>query len=245
MNRIQIFLLILITFYGCKSSDKANGIIDEAISFSGGGLFHENEVSFDFRKYRLTISENRSGFNYSRSYTDTLGKHVQVFSKNGLTYSINDSIIIPTEKKKNSIIEGINSQVYFNMLPYKLNDAAVIKKYQGIDRIKNKEYHKIHVSFQKEGGGVDYEDQFLYWFDIEDYSMDYLAYEFQVNDGGLRFREAFNSRSVKGIVFQDYNNYKPKNKIPLDSIVQYFKEGQLIKLSEIIINNISVTPQSF
>ena len=37
--------------------------------------------------------------------------------------------------------------------------------------------------------------------------MDYFAYDFETDDSGTRFREAYNARTVGGIRFQDYLNF--------------------------------------
>jgi hypothetical protein len=224
----------------CQSQDKAQDIIDFAIEYSGGNKYNSHILEFDFRKYHLVIDENNGDFSYKRTFTDTLGKHIQKIDSNGLQYEISNRKAELNEKKRLSIEEGINSQVYFALLPYKLNDPAVIKSYQGEETINEKTYHKIKITFQQEGGGIDFEDQFLYWFDSENYSMDYLAYLFHVNGGGLRFREAKNQRKINDIVFQDYINYKPPNKTSLDSLSVLFKANKLTKLSEINLENISV-----
>ena len=138
-------------------------------------------------------------------------------------------------------IESINSVIYFALLPYKLNDAAVQKERLGKEEIKGKVYFKIGVSFKKEGGGEDYQDLFIYWFDVQDYSLDYLAYSFQVNGGGMRFRKAYNERFVQGIRFVDYVNFKPKsNQVKLETLGQLFVKNELEELSKIELDNIKV-----
>ncbi|MCB0376061.1 MAG: hypothetical protein KDD04_09105 [Sinomicrobium sp.] len=92
-------------------------------------------------------------------------------------------------------------------------------------------------------GGEDFEDVYLYWVDKESFTTDYLAYEFHVNGGGLRFREAYNVRTVGGIRFVDYYNFKPKDKnVILDDLDRLFDRGELELLSEIILEDISVAP---
>ena len=69
--------------------------------------------------------------------------------------------------------------------------------------------------------------------------MDYLAYSFQVNGGGVRFREAYNPRTVGGIRFQDYVNYKHENKdFPVQQLDQAFLNKELKELSRIELKNI-------
>lgn len=77
--------------------------------------------------------------------------------------------------------------MYFAFLPLWLKDPAVIVEDQGRSVIKGKEYHKIRITFEQEGGGDDFEDVFLYWFDVKDYSMDYLAYKYFTGKGVCGF----------------------------------------------------------
>src|SRR5690606_10925529 len=102
-------------------------------------------------------------------------------------------------------------------------------------------YDIIKVTFDEEGGGDDFEDEFLYWVNKENNQMDYLAYSYHTEGGGVRFRKAVNSRMVNGIRIQDYENYMPADKsTPLEEMEALFKSGQLKLLSEIIMENVQV-----
>ena len=128
---------------------------------------------------------------------------------------------------------------YFAFLPYGLNDAAAIKTYLGQTTIKGKEYHQVKVTFQAEGGGEHFEDEFLYWFGVDDFLMDYLAYSYHTDGGGVRMREVREAHEVCGIRFQDYVNLKAASKdTPLDSMQYLYEKGALEKLSEINLENI-------
>lgn len=85
---------------------------------------------------------------------------------------------------------SVNSVHYFAYLPQGLNDKAVQKELLGEVVLKGEPYYKVRVTFAQEGGGNDYEDVFIYWFHKQKFTMDYLAYEFHVDGGGMRFREA-------------------------------------------------------
>ncbi len=58
----------------------------------------------------------------------------------------------------------------------------------------------------------------------------------------MRFREALNPRRVNGLLFQDYYNFKPVSEMGLDSIDDAYVRGELELLSEILMENIAVTP---
>ena len=102
-------------------------------------------------------------------------------------------------------------------------------------------YHKFNITFDQEGGGTDFEDEFIYWFDATDYSLDYLAYLFHVNGGGIRFRKAINQRRVAGVLFNDYINYKADhNQLKVADTDHAFEAGKLEELSQILLDNIAV-----
>ena len=72
--------------------------------------------------------------------------------------------------------------------------------------------------------------------------MDYLAYSYNEEDGkGLRFREAYNSRNISGVIIQDYINYKPSSEDQeLGSIDSAFLKGELKELSRIELEDVSI-----
>ncbi|MBO6632925.1 MAG: deoxyribose-phosphate aldolase, partial [Psychroserpens sp.] len=137
---------------------------------------------------------------------------------------------------------SVNSVHYFSVLPYGLNDAAVIKEKLADTRINDTMYYTIRVTFKEEGGGEDFEDEFLYWIDKETFKLQYLAYSYNEDDGkGMRFREAYNERLIEGVRFVDYNNYKPKSEaIKLPELPTLFESGQLDLVSKIELNEINV-----
>ncbi|MEL6484145.1 MAG: DUF6503 family protein, partial [Bacteroidota bacterium] len=91
--------------------------------------------------------------------------------------------------------------------------------------------------------GDDFEDTYIYWFNTETYLPDYLAYDFHVNGGGQRFREAYNERYVEGIRFVDYNNFKPKQKdAKVEDLGKAFEKNELELLSKIVLENVQVSP---
>ncbi|MGB1451882.1 MAG: DUF6503 family protein, partial [Marinirhabdus sp.] len=154
---------------------------------------------------------------------------------NGAAVAVADSLVA-------QISDGVNSVHYFAQLPYGLNAPAVQKEYIGINKIKGRPYHEISVTFTERGGGTDFDDTFLYWVHTDNFTVDYLAYKYAANGGGVRFREAYNPRVVSGMRFVDYNNYKPKDKnTPLVQLAPMFGAGELQLLSKIEIENIVVT----
>ena len=136
---------------------------------------------------------------------------------------------------------SVNSVLYFIQLPFGLNDQAVNKRYLGQSIIRGEPYDMVEVTFQQESGGEDFQDVFIYWFHHENNTMDYFAYSYEVNEGGLRFRAAINPRVVEGILFQDYENYEAKTGTDLTKLPKYFESGTLKLLSKIENKNVKVS----
>lgn len=215
-------------------------IIDSAIYFHGGEKYYNSEIAFGFRDRMYKVDRSANTFTYSSQFTDSLGNHIRELTNDGFIERINNERVTLSTKDSMAFAESLNSVVYFALLPSFLNDDAVNSSLDGEDEIDEKEYYRIKVSFDEEGGGEDFEDVYLYWFDKSDFSMDYLAYSFHVNDGGSRFRMANNSRRVNGVLFQDYENLKGPSVDSLDHIFNMYKSGQLPVLSQIELNRLSV-----
>lgn len=242
------FLFLLLIISGCKEEKNkmftAQQIIDKSIEASGGARYENSQFSFDFRdkKYMLVRDINTNGKlllrmfeTDSSSIVDTKGSNFFTRVIDGVKVEIADSL---AQKYANSI----NSVHYFAYLPYGLNDAAVNKELIGETVIKNKEYYKVKVTFDQLNGGDDFDDVYIYWFNKQSFIPDYLAYEFHVDGGGMRFREAINERTVNGIRFVDYKNYKPVDSVSIYDIEELFKNGKLDLLSKIELTSIEVTP---
>jgi hypothetical protein len=242
------FVLLSFTFFGisCDSRTEAEKIVDAAIDAYGGALYEKTAITFDFRGTVYSIFKSPTAFEYSREFTDSTGQVLDVLNNEGFTRKVNGVLIDTlTEERIGAFSRSVNSVAYFAFLPYGLNDAAAIKTYLGKTTIKGKEYHQVKVTFQAEGGGDHFEDEFLYWFGVDDSQMDYMAYSYHTDGGGVRMRDVRATREVGGIRFQDYNNLKAANKeTPLDSMQVLYEIGALVKLSEINLENIKTSPLS-
>lgn len=214
---------------------KAQEIVDKAIQKHGGKKFDQLNIQFDFRDRTYQIIRNKGMFSYRRLFKDSTGSSItDILTNSGFERLRNNQPVSVTAERQKAFANSINSVVYFALLPYGLNDKAVNKKYLGEVIIKGQSYHKIKVTFNQEGGGSDFEDEFIYWFHKDKKTLDYLAYLFHVDGGGLRFRAAYNPRKVDGILLLDYNNYAPTSKeATLDNLDIMYEKGELKLLSKI------------
>jgi hypothetical protein len=169
---------------------------------------------------------------------------LDILKHNGFERTINGNPVIVADSMAAKYSNSINSVHYFAYLPYGLNDPAVNKKLLGETQLGDRQYYKVEVTFDEEGGGEDFDDIYIYWFNKETFKPDYLAYEFNVDGGGTRFREAFNERIINGIRFVDYNNYKASKNISVYELEALFKTKELELLSTIRLENIEVNPDN-
>jgi len=217
---------------------QADQIIKDAIIAHGGPLYTNAAFSFDFREKQYTFINKATSFEYIRKETKDSILIKDVLTNTGFTRSMDG---LPTTLASADSIKygnSLNSIIYFALLPYKLDDAAVQRTYKGITVIKQTDYHTIEITFGKEGGGVDHEDVFYYWINTGTNVLDYLAYQYQVNDGGVRFRQAVQPKIIDGIRFQNYINYKADKDTPLADLPNLFETGGLDTLSTINLDNI-------
>lgn len=243
--RPQLILVAALAILSCKKDVKqepgVQSIIDSAIVKSGGERFKESKVSFVFRNRKYT-SYYMDGQKILERYTSLDSNMIADKKSNtGFERFINDSLVSLPDSLKTRYANSVNSVHYFSKLPFGLNDKAVNKEYLGEELINETAYYKVKVTFDQEGGGDDFDDTYLYWFNQETMLPDFLAYDFHVDGGGQRFREAYNERYINGIRFVDYNNYKPKQKgSDLMDIAQLFASGNLDLLSKIELEDIEV-----
>ncbi len=230
-------LFFTILLFSCKQKSPeltAHQIIDNAIMNACQGNCDHATIDFTFRG-RCYVS-NRSGgsFQLQRIIEDSTGVTLDVLTNDGFTRTKNNKVLQLEDSMIGRYANSVNSVHYFAQLPYGLQASAVNKELLGDASIKGISYHKIRVTFAEEGGGTDFEDEFVYWIHKDNFTVDYLAYSYATNGGGIRFREAYNDRVVEGIRFVDYNNYKPSSlDIPLTQLDMLFEKGELSLLSKI------------
>ena len=243
MKKIAVLLVLFI--FSCKPSPPtAQEVVDQGITYSKTEKLKNADASFSFRGVGYDYKFRNGNYRYTRTQTDSVGNTLKdVLVNTGLNRFFNESLVVLDEEKRAAYTASVNSVIYFAFLPLSLNDAAVNKTYISEVTVKGKTYHKVKVTFNEEGGGEDFDDVFYYWFDTEEYRLDFLAYSYAEEDGiGMRFREAYNPRRVNGVVIQDYRNFKPKVKgsIQLEAMDRAFIEGELELLSVIELENVRI-----
>ncbi len=243
MKNYLFSLLLPSILISCDSKlSDPQAIVDKTIEVSGGAKYQKSVVEFDFRDRHYIARRDGGAFSYERIFEDTTGTVHDYVTNNGFRREINGEEVVVPDSMATKYTSSTNSVNYFALLPYGLNDPAVNKTFLGETEIEGKQYFKIKVTFSADGGGEDFEDEFLYWINQETFTMDYLAYSFEESDEvSFRFRVGYNPRIVNGIRVQDYVNYKPENNtLKVDQAEELYKAGKLIELSRIEMENVTV-----
>lgn len=234
-------VLIFTSFTTLQAQFSAQEIIDKSIENAGGERFDQANIHFTFRGKQYRSVRNKGAYQLERIVNQNNTAILDVIDNTGLSRNIDNCKVQVADSLVGRISEGVNSVHYFAQLPYGLNAAAVNKELVGESTIKGTPYYKVKVTFKEEGGGTDFEDEFLYWIHKDNFTIDYLAYQYAVNGGGIRFREAYNPRVIDGIRFADYNNYKTDDlSTPLAKLDVLFEKNQLKLLSKIELEDIYV-----
>jgi len=240
----SILFLAVLSFVACKPNKPlltVGQIVNKSITASGFNKLSKSNIQFEFRKRKYSASRDNGIYKYERITKKDSSETKDVLSNSGFKRYINEQLTIVPDSMVSRYSNSVNSVHYFSVLPFGLNDKAVYKKLLSSVTIKGIPYYKVQVTFSEDGGGEDFDDVFLYWIRTDNFKLDFLAYKYNTNGGGVRFRDIQSESVINGIRFLNYNNYKPKNpKIDFLTIDKLYENGELKKISEIVLKNISV-----
>lgn len=218
-------------------------LISEVQIAHGSPLLANQVINFKSRGIVYYASPAQYPKIWKRKFIDSANNEVKdIWDNERLQREVNGAFIEISQEKEKAYQNSINSVFYFALLPLALSDPAVNAKALSEVNINEEPYYKIQVTFSENGGGEDFEDIYVYWFHKEKKTMDFFAYKYFTEGGGMRFREAINRRTVDGIVFQDYKNYKPKTEgISVFELDKAFQKNQLEIVSTVTLENINLS----
>lgn len=239
--RLILPITVILSAFSCQTAGPAQAIVDQSIAAHGGKALESSVISFDFRDRHYQIFKSSQAFEYIREFADSTGQVRDVLDNTGFARTINGTPATVTEERAAAFSRSVNSVAYFAFLPYGLNDPAAKKTLVGESELDGKKYHLIRVTFSQEGGGEDHEDVFLYWINQKTKRLDFFAYSYLTDGGGVRFRKATKTHDVGGLVLQDYENYGLESKeTPVEEMESLYKSGKLELLSTIALENVRV-----
>ncbi|MEX2295573.1 MAG: DUF6503 family protein [Gemmatimonadota bacterium] len=225
------------------SSDSPTAIVDAAIAQHGGDLFENSRIRFTFRGTRFEYFRDGGAFRYERTFRDPLGSVVnEVMVNDGTRRLENGGAVALADDERMQVEYDVNSVIYFGFLPFRLRDPAARLQTLARDTVQGAPYHRIEVTFDAEGGGVDSDVRFVHWIHQDSLTLDYFGYRYSRDGGGVRFRRAVNRREIGGILVQDFENYAPADAVEdIADLAQHFEEGSLDLLSLVALEEVEVT----
>ncbi|WP_121665555.1 DUF6503 family protein [Mesonia aquimarina] len=252
MKQFSIFFIGLLFFYSCKQDQKqpkddggkGAEILTQVVEKSGSKKLEASNLSFNFRDKTYKSTRDCGFFKLQRIQISENGDTLtDILNNEGFTRLKNNQEVTLVDSMKTNYRNSVNSVHYFAQIPFSLNDPSVNKFLLGETTINKKPYYEVEVTFDEVGGGTDYEDVYVYWVNKDSLTIDYMAYSYEVNDGGVRFREAYNVRNIEGVRFADYKNYAPKkeNAPAVDELERLFEEGKLKQISTIETSDIKLS----
>ena len=185
-------------------------IVDRAIEHHGGEIYRSNSATLDVCSksgcFHLETRAYRDGFHYTVSGRSRDAELEVASSGEGLTVSKDGKPLVLGPGDDQRYRDWAMARIYFCFLPYRLNDPGVHKKDLGLVDWDGRRLHRVKVTFEPESS-TDATDQYIYWFDPESARLEYFAYSYDDNGGGLRFRRTVNHRRVGGVLFFDQENF--------------------------------------
>lgn len=241
-------LLLALLLVGC--SDPAPGPAEEAIQRSiethGGEAFQTGVMEFDFRGDRFLLARHDDRFRQERVHVDPEGRVVREQMTNEGTRLLLDGREVTLDEEERAELElAVNSVIYFAFLPHRLRDPGVRAAHLGETRIRDEPYDVVEVTFDEAQGGEDWEDRFVYWIHSESGTLDWMAYRYERDDGGTRFRRAVNRREVGPLLVQDWENWDGGDRVSrLEDYPDLHAAGELELVSMVEMENLTWIPST-
>lgn len=242
INPISLFLLVLVaSTYSCEmEKPTAQEVLDKAIARHGFDIENNFEVGFEFRNSHFEANFSDMSYVLKRISKDDNQVVEDIINGESLVHKVNDELVKLDSEKMWQASSDTRSVVHFALLPYGANNGAISKQLMPSIKIKGEPYYKVEVTYMNNGVGENFENVFVYWIHKKHFTVDYLAYSYFINGGGVRFREAINPREISGIRFQDYINYTIGKDFPAHELDYAFQTGQLEAISRIELDDVVV-----
>ena len=223
-------------------ASRAQSVVNRSIERYGGDRFQNVHIRFTFRGIPFEVIRRDGRYRYQRTVSPPGDSNrTEVMENSGSWMEVDGTRVDLDPQEIYDLETAVNSVVYFGFLPFRLDDPSVVLRDLGSAVVRGEPYDKIEVTFEQEGGGVDWDARFVYWIHERDSTVDYLAYQYSRDGGGARFRRAVNRREVGGLTIQDYENYGSDPDVSdIAEFDQSFQAGRLELLSMVELEQVEV-----
>lgn len=227
---------------------EALALLDRARAHHGSARLDDAEIRFSFRGTPFTAVRDGGTFRYARTLTDDQGRTVEEVVDNEGTHRFVDGVEVPLDAAEAGRVHtAVNSVVYFALLPAPLFDPAVRARLLTPDQVGGEPFDRVEVTFAREGGGVDFDDRYVYWLRQDDGQIGHFAYTYAPTPGdtsrtetGTRFRVPIGQARVDGVLFQDWRNVTADSLTDIAAFGDAFDEGRTFDVSEVVLDGVEV-----
>ncbi len=185
-------------------------IVERAIEHHGGEIYRhsETELAVCSKSGCFDVKARLDGDRWAYDVAGRSGdSRLHVHSAHdALTVRRDGAAEAVAADREQKFRDWAMARVYFCFLPFRLNDPSVHQQDLGLVDWDDRRLHKVKVTFEA-GTSTDAGDEYMYWFDPETGRLEYLAYSYDDNGGGLRFRRAVRHRRIGGLLFFDQENH--------------------------------------
>ncbi len=241
-----LLLLVSIPASGRDAAQHRLEIVDRAIEHHGGEIYRHSETELDLCSksgcFQVVARMDGDAWTYKVS-GKSRDSHQEVISTHDrLTVRRDGSEVTVAADQEQGFRDWAMARVYFCFLPFRLNDPSVLKQDLGLVDWDGRSLHKVKVTFEA-GSSTDAGDQYMYWFDPETARLEYLAYSYDDNGGGLRFRRAVRHRRIGGLLFFDQENFGADGPgLSVDAIDAAYVRDSMRHVSTVRLEDIQVRP---
>ena len=221
-------------------------IVARAIEHHGGELYRASETELDVCSksgcFHVVARVDGDRFAYTVSGKVREVRREVRWSNDALEVRENGTPVAVEPEREQRYRDWAMARVYFCFLPYRLDDPSVIQHELGLVDWEGRRLHRVKVTFEP-GTSTDAGDEYMYWFDPETARLEYFAYSYDDDGGGLRFRRAFDHRRVGGLLVFDQDNYGVEGPgLSVDAIDPAYVKSRMRHISTVRLEQISVEP---
>lgn len=242
----RIFLCLLAGLGVAATAAAAPPIVERAIAHHGGELYERAEIAFDVcsKSGCYDVRTRTDGGLFDHAVAGRVGEH-----RREVRWS-NDRLEVRHDGEPVAVAPGDErvyrdwamARIYFALLPYRLADPSVRHEDRGLVDWRGRKLHQVKVTFEP-GTSTAADDEYLYWFDPETGRVEYFAYSYSGNPGGLRFRRATHHRRIGGILFFDQENLGVEGPgLSVDLIDADYVDEKMRPVSTVELKNVDVRP---
>ncbi len=216
-------------------------IVDRSIAYHGGSRYDDSQTDLEMCSgsgcYDIGVRMNNGLYRYDVTGTIRGVDRRVVSTNDGLEMWVDGRPVEIPADQVSAVRDWAMARVYFSFLPFRLNDDSVFKEDQGLETWDGRSLHRVKVTFAA-GSSSDSSDEYLYWFDPKTGKLEQLAYSFEGQPGGLRFRKGVRYRRIGDILFFDQENFGVEgDQYKIDQInpefVQTMKHVSTVELRQI------------